>query len=281
MPDTQTTTDPARLGIAEASAQIARRSLSPVEQTRAVLDRIERLDGGLHAHITVLADQAMAAARAAEAEIAAKGPRGPLHGIPYGLKDNYDTAGIRTTAASRARWDHVPSTDATLHARLQAGSDHHLVTVGGGNLHRLQPHRHAGAVQHPHRRGLAVLAEGARGQLDHWRTGAGKGLRQDRHRAAQRRRTAAVDGHLDAKSAGHRVGHGRHLAHHAFDGSAARPAAYLDARAGFNLQHLVFGHSKHHVAGPILGNAQHRRAGRHHLADLGLHRSDHARHIGQ
>jgi aspartyl-tRNA(Asn)/glutamyl-tRNA(Gln) amidotransferase subunit A len=85
MPDTQTTTDPARLGIAEAAALIARRALSPVELTRAVLDRIERLDGGLHAHITVLADQAMAAARAAEAEIAAKGPRGPLHGIPYGL----------------------------------------------------------------------------------------------------------------------------------------------------------------------------------------------------
>jgi len=120
MPDTQIATDPARLGIAEAADLIARRALSPVELTAAVLDRIARLDGGLHAHVTVLADAAMAAARAAEAEIAARGPRGPLHGIPYGLKDNYDTAGIRTTAASRARWDHVPASDATLHARLQA-----------------------------------------------------------------------------------------------------------------------------------------------------------------
>ncbi|MFC7477632.1 amidase [Dankookia sp. GCM10030260] len=120
MPDLHQATDPARLGIAEAAALIARRALSPVELTAAILDRIAARDGALHAHITVLGDTAMAAARAAEAEIARQGPRGPLHGIPYGLKDNYDTAGIRTTAASRARWENVPATDATLHARLQA-----------------------------------------------------------------------------------------------------------------------------------------------------------------
>ena len=120
MPDSILATDPAQLGIAEAAALIARRAHSPVELTAAVLDRIAARDGALHAHITVLGDTAMAAARAAEAEIAVRGPRGPLHGIPYGLKDNYDTAGIRTTAASRARWDNLPTTDATLHARLQA-----------------------------------------------------------------------------------------------------------------------------------------------------------------
>jgi aspartyl-tRNA(Asn)/glutamyl-tRNA(Gln) amidotransferase subunit A len=120
MPDTAIATDPARLGLAEAAALIARRALSPVELVRAVLDRIARRDAALHAHITVLAEPAMAAARIAEAEIMASGPRGPLHGIPYGLKDNYETAGLRTTAASRARWDHVPASDATLHARLQA-----------------------------------------------------------------------------------------------------------------------------------------------------------------
>ncbi len=120
MPDTILMTDPARLGIAEAAALIARGVLSPVTLTRAVLDRIAAHDGALHAHITVLEESAMEAARAAEAEIATRGPRGPLHGIPYGLKDNYETAGIRTTAASRARWENVPTTDATLHARLQA-----------------------------------------------------------------------------------------------------------------------------------------------------------------
>jgi aspartyl-tRNA(Asn)/glutamyl-tRNA(Gln) amidotransferase subunit A len=114
----------------EAAGLIARRALSPVELVQAVLDRIERLDGGLHAHITLLAESALAAARAATAEIATRGPRGPLHGIPYGLKDNYATAGIRTTAASRARWDHVPDHDATLHARLQAAG---AILVGKHN----------------------------------------------------------------------------------------------------------------------------------------------------
>jgi aspartyl-tRNA(Asn)/glutamyl-tRNA(Gln) amidotransferase subunit A len=120
MPDVTLATDPARLSLAEASALIAARALSPVELTRAVLDRIAAHDGALHAHVTLLAEPAMAAARRAEAEIMADGPRSPLHGIPYGLKDNYDTAGIPTTAASRARRDHVPVTDATLHAGLQA-----------------------------------------------------------------------------------------------------------------------------------------------------------------
>ena len=120
MPGSITSTDPARLSLAEASALIARRTLSPVELTQAVLRRIEALDGALHAHITLLEEPALAAARTAEAEILARGPRGPLHGIPYGLKDNYDTAGVPTTAASRARRENVPTTDATLHSRLQA-----------------------------------------------------------------------------------------------------------------------------------------------------------------
>lgn len=120
MPDSIAVTDPARLGLAEASALIARRALSPVELTEAVLQRIAALDGTLHAHITLLPGEALAAARIAEAEIMLRGPRSPLHGIPYGLKDNYDTAGVPTTAASRARRDHVPATDATLQARLQA-----------------------------------------------------------------------------------------------------------------------------------------------------------------
>lgn len=122
--------DPAALTLAEAAGLIRRRALSPVELLDAVLARIERHDAGLHAHITLLPDRAMAAARAAEAEIAAGRWRGPLHGIPYGLKDNYDTAGIPTTAASRALRDRVPATDATLHARLQAAG---AVLVGKHN----------------------------------------------------------------------------------------------------------------------------------------------------
>jgi aspartyl-tRNA(Asn)/glutamyl-tRNA(Gln) amidotransferase subunit A len=123
-------TDPAALSLAEAAALMRDRRLSPVELTQAVLARIERLDGGLHAHITVLHAEALAAARTAEAEIAAGRHRGPLHGIPYGLKDNYDTAGIPTTAASRALRDRIPATSATLHARLQAAG---AVLVGKHN----------------------------------------------------------------------------------------------------------------------------------------------------
>jgi aspartyl-tRNA(Asn)/glutamyl-tRNA(Gln) amidotransferase subunit A len=122
--------DPAALTLTEAAALIASRALSPVELLQATLARIARLDGGLHAHITLLADEALAAARMAEAEIASDGPRSPLHGIPYGLKDNYATAGIRTTAASRARWQHVPDSDATLHRRLQ---DAGAILVGKHN----------------------------------------------------------------------------------------------------------------------------------------------------
>lgn len=107
------------LSLADASRRIQAGNLSPVALVEAVLDRIAAVDGVLHGYITVVADRARAAARAAEAELKAGRPRGPLHGIPYALKDNYDTKGIRTTASSRLLLDNVPDTDATLHARLQ------------------------------------------------------------------------------------------------------------------------------------------------------------------
>jgi aspartyl-tRNA(Asn)/glutamyl-tRNA(Gln) amidotransferase subunit A len=108
------------LTITEASRRIAAGTLSPVALTEALLARIAAVDDRLHGYITVVADRARAAARRAETEIAAGRRRGPLHGIPYALKDNYDTAGVRTTASSRLMLDNVPASDATLHARLQA-----------------------------------------------------------------------------------------------------------------------------------------------------------------
>lgn len=107
------------LTIAEASRLIAARKLSPVELVEAYLARIARIDTRLHSYITVLIDSARAAARDAEAAIMRGERRGPLHGIPYGLKDNFYTRGIRTTAASRLMLDHVPDVDATAHARLR------------------------------------------------------------------------------------------------------------------------------------------------------------------
>jgi aspartyl-tRNA(Asn)/glutamyl-tRNA(Gln) amidotransferase subunit A len=110
------------LPIAEASALIAARKLSPVELTRAFLERIEALDDQLNAYLLVTADQAMDQARAAEAEIMAGRYLGPLHGIPYALKDIFCTAGIRTTGHSRTALDHVPAEDAFSVALLrQAG----------------------------------------------------------------------------------------------------------------------------------------------------------------
>jgi aspartyl-tRNA(Asn)/glutamyl-tRNA(Gln) amidotransferase subunit A len=107
------------LTIAEAARLIEQRELSPVELVDSRLARIERLDGRLHSFIRVLADEARAAARADEADIAAGHYKGPLHGIPIGLKDIYETAGIPTTGHSKVMQDHVPKADATSVRRLK------------------------------------------------------------------------------------------------------------------------------------------------------------------
>ncbi len=104
--------DPCFLTIAEASRLIERRSLSPVELTRAFLARIAAIDPQLNAYLLVTADRALAAARTAEGEIVSGRYRGPLHGIPFALKDIFCTAGIRTTGHSRTRADYVPAHDA-------------------------------------------------------------------------------------------------------------------------------------------------------------------------
>ena len=106
------------LTIAEAGALIGKRELSPVELTESRLARIERLDGKLHSFIRVLREPALAAARAAAAEIMAANYRGPLHGIPIGLKDIYETKGVPTTGHSKVLIDHLPQHDATSVRRL-------------------------------------------------------------------------------------------------------------------------------------------------------------------
>jgi aspartyl-tRNA(Asn)/glutamyl-tRNA(Gln) amidotransferase subunit A len=104
----------------EAAALVRRKSVSPVELTRACLERVEKLNRELNAFVTVMADQAFDAARTLEAEARSGKWRGPLHGIPIGLKDLYDTAGVKTTAASRQWADRVPSQDAIAVRRLKA-----------------------------------------------------------------------------------------------------------------------------------------------------------------
>jgi aspartyl-tRNA(Asn)/glutamyl-tRNA(Gln) amidotransferase subunit A len=104
----------------ELARMIASKAVSPVEVVRAHLDRIARLDPQLRAYITVCADAALGAAREAEARLMAGGPVGPLHGVPYALKDLYDTAGVRTTAGSKLFADRIPTADATVVKRLAA-----------------------------------------------------------------------------------------------------------------------------------------------------------------
>jgi aspartyl-tRNA(Asn)/glutamyl-tRNA(Gln) amidotransferase subunit A len=111
------------LSLAEASRLIAARKLSPVELVDALIARVEQLDGQLHAFITPTFDLARRQAREAEAEIASGRSRGPLHGIPFALKDIYDTKGILTSAHSRIFIDRVPQDDATATAKLyEAGA---------------------------------------------------------------------------------------------------------------------------------------------------------------
>ena len=104
--------------IAEAALAISSRELSAVELTESLLRRIEAWQPTLDAFITVTADHALAQASAADAEIAAGDYRGPLHGIPFGLKDIYATAGILTTAHSRILENNVPDEDCAPVERL-------------------------------------------------------------------------------------------------------------------------------------------------------------------
>jgi aspartyl-tRNA(Asn)/glutamyl-tRNA(Gln) amidotransferase subunit A len=124
--------DPVRPTIQQLSRQIRDRAISPVELTRDCLARIENLNPKLNAFITVLADSALDQARRAEQEIHSGNYRGPLHGIPIGLKDLIDTAGPRTTAASAQFKDRISTEDAEVVRRLRAAG---AIILGKQNLH--------------------------------------------------------------------------------------------------------------------------------------------------
>jgi aspartyl-tRNA(Asn)/glutamyl-tRNA(Gln) amidotransferase subunit A len=118
--------------ILDLAPRLRRKEVSPVELTRACLDRIEKLNPALNAFITVTADAALAQARTAEIEITRGEWRGPLHGIPVALKDLIDTAGTRTTSASQLHEHRIPTEDAEVVRRLrEAGA----VILGKNNLH--------------------------------------------------------------------------------------------------------------------------------------------------
>jgi aspartyl-tRNA(Asn)/glutamyl-tRNA(Gln) amidotransferase subunit A len=118
--------------IAEAAKLIAAKQLSPVELTSACLDRVRALDDKLHAFVHLTEERALAEARAAEAAIIAGGPKGPLHGIPIGLKDIVDTKGIPTTCQSKILQDNIPDRDAACAEKLAAAG---TVLIGKTTTH--------------------------------------------------------------------------------------------------------------------------------------------------
>ncbi len=120
------------LPICELAPLLESRQVSPVEVTETVLRRIEALDGRLNTFITLTAERAMDVARAAEREIVRGHYRGPLHGVPVGLKDLFDLAGVPTTFGSRVLRDNVPVEDATVVRRLK---DAGAVILGKQNMH--------------------------------------------------------------------------------------------------------------------------------------------------
>lgn len=126
--------------IAELRARYRRRELSPVEVTRTLLDRIDKLDPVLHAFVTLTADRALADARAAEAALA-RGDERPLLGVPVAHKDIYLTRGIRTTGGSALLADWVPAHDAEVVRRWEA--------AGTVLLGKLITHEFAFGIQFP------------------------------------------------------------------------------------------------------------------------------------
>ncbi len=107
------------LGAAEAAALIRSKRLSPTELVQAYLDRIDRLDGALHAYIAVCRDDAVTAARAAEQALARGNATRPLHGVPIAVKDQFHARGVPTTAGSRVLAGSTGDDDATVIARLR------------------------------------------------------------------------------------------------------------------------------------------------------------------
>lgn len=139
------------LTIAELGSLLQSRKLSPVELTDTYLRRIERLDPTLKAYITVTADAAVEAARRAEREIQSGSYRGPLHGVPLGIKDLLDVAGVPNTMGSRILESNVPAADSTVVAALKRQG---AIILGKQNLHEFafgitSENPHYGPVRNP------------------------------------------------------------------------------------------------------------------------------------
>lgn len=122
------------LPLADVSEKIRKREVSPVEVTRAALQRLDQVEPTINAFVTTTAQLALEQASRAEREIAAGHYRGPLHGIPLGVKDVFDTAGVRTTSGTAQRATNVPVEDAASVTRLY---DAGMVLIGKTQTHEI------------------------------------------------------------------------------------------------------------------------------------------------
>ena len=139
------------LTISELAPRIASREVSPVEVTEAALARADRLQPKLNSFITLLHERALERAREMEAELAAGKNRGPLHGIPIGIKDNIETRGIRSTVGSLVLADNVPDEDARVVTLCEEAG---AIILGKENLEEFAAgatsnNPHYGAVHNP------------------------------------------------------------------------------------------------------------------------------------
>lgn len=124
--------DLAFLSIAEQAQLIRTREISPIELVQVYLNRIDQWDSVLRSYITVCAERALSRARMIERDVIAGKYIGPLHGIPYGVKDQLCTKGIRTTVGSKILADYVPTHDATVIERMGGAG---AILLGKHNLH--------------------------------------------------------------------------------------------------------------------------------------------------
>jgi len=139
------------LSLEAVAAEIAARRISPVELTRTLLDRIERLNPLLNAYITVTGEQALTEARVATDAIARGEYRGPLHGVPIAHKDLFATRGVRTTAGSKILAEWIPERDAPVVERLRAAG---AISLGKLGMHEwacgiTSDNPHFGAIRNP------------------------------------------------------------------------------------------------------------------------------------
>ena len=139
-----TPSDLVQLGITDIVDLIQTRQLSPVELVGSYLERIERLNPTLNVYLTVMADAALTAARAAEQAVAENAEHAPLRGVPIALKDNYDVAGVRMTAGSRFLRDNIAATDAEVVTRLRRAG---AIILGKLNMHEWAI---GGTTRNPH-----------------------------------------------------------------------------------------------------------------------------------